>query len=276
MTNLNGKRVLLTGGSQGLGPVIAEALARSGASHIALAARTEAPLSDVARSLRKLGVEAIAVPVDLTQAKERQKLVSTVLEKFKVINVLVNNAGIETEGAFLGRTLDDIHETIEVNLVAPIDLTHLVLLKMSKKDTIHIVNISSVGAKSGAPFSATYCGTKAGLAEWTRGLRLELAGTKVYFSTIFPGYVTDVGIFAKYGLRPPWTIGSCTSSQVARAVVHAIQHRKQEVIVNSRPLRPAFALAELFPALGDWLMHRLGVVDLQYMKAKIWKESVKK
>ena len=98
----------------------------------------------------------------------------------------------------------------------------------------HIVNIASVGAKSGAPYAATYCGTKAGLAEWTRGLRLELAGTGIHFSVIFPGYITEVGMFSRFNMKAPWMVGSCTPSQVARAVLKAIERERAEVIVNSR------------------------------------------
>jgi len=74
-----------------------------------------------------------------------------------------------------------------------------------------------------APYAATYSGTKAGLAEWTRALRLELANTGVHFSTIFPGYVREVGMFAKFGIQSPWIVGSCAPSQVAKAVVQAIE-----------------------------------------------------
>ena len=95
---------------------------------------------------------------------------------------------------------------------------------------------------------------------------MELEDRGVRFSTIFPGYVTEVGMFARFGMKPPWTIGSCTPAQVAAAVLRAIERNELEIIVNSRPLRPAFALAALFPKAGDWLMHRLGVVEFQRKK----------
>ena len=130
----------------------------------------------------------------------------------------------------------------------------------------HIVNIASIAAKTGAPYAAVYSGTKAGLAEWTRGLRLELASSGVCCSTIFPGYVRDVGMFAKFGVKAPWIIGSCSPEQVAAAVVAAIEKRVTETIVNSRPLRYSFVINELSPALGDWLMRVAGAVDFQRCK----------
>jgi short-subunit dehydrogenase len=263
--NLQGKYVLLTGGSRGIGPFIAEALARRGA-HIALAARSEEALRRTANSLRTYDVQTIICPVDLAQPQQRRDLIRRVLDEFGCIDILVNNAGLETEGSFLRLSWEAIRETIEVNLTAPMALTRLVLPHMLDRKGGHIVNIASIGAKSGTPFDAVYCGTKAGLAEWTRGLRLELTGTGVYFSTIFPGYVKETGMFARFDMLPPWSIGSCTPSQVARTVVRAIERKKQEVIVNSRPLRPAYALAELFPTMRDRLVCLLGVVNFQRRK----------
>jgi len=265
MTQLKDKYILLTGGSRGIGPVIAEALAKRGA-HIALAARSEEGLSTVAEPLCGLGVQILTVPVDLAQATQRDELIVKVLDKFDRIDILINNAGLETEGAFMNLSWETIHETIEVNLATPMALTHMLLPQMISQKSGHIVNIASIGAKSGAAYAATYCGTKAGLAEWTRGLRLELADTGVHFSTIFPGYITQVGMFARFGMTPPRIIGSCSPAQVSKAVVDAIEHNKLEVLVNSRPLRLFFMLNELAPSLGDWLMWISGSVDFQRRK----------
>ena len=126
--------------------------------------------------------------------------------------------------------------------------------------------MASIAAKSGAPYAATYSATKAGIAEWTRALRLELTNTGVQLSTIFPGYVREVGMFAKFGLESPWIVGSCAPSQVAKAVVNAIEKGRLEKIINSRPLRYSFMINELSPKIGDWLMRMSGVVDFQRRK----------
>lgn len=265
LTAINGKHILLTGGSRGLGPVIAEALAARGA-HIALAARSEAGLHSVVQSLTRYPVKTLAVPVDLAQETHQRLLIDTVIDKFGAIDILINNAGIETEGAYLDLAWEDIRANIEVNLLAPMALTYRVLPHMLAQKQGHIVNIASMAAKSGGPYAATYSGAKAGLAEWTRGLRLELAGTGMHFSTIFPGYITEVGMFARFNLTPPRLVGSCTPAQVARAIVRAIEKESLEVIVNSVPLRLDFMLNELSPALGDWVMHRSGSVDFQRRK----------
>jgi short-subunit dehydrogenase len=265
MTSIKGKYVLLTGGSRGIGPIIAESLAKRGA-HIALAARSLEGLSEVVEPLKKFGVRTMIAPVDLAHPLQCQELIACVIKEFGTIDILINNAGLETEGGYINLPWEAIRETIEVNLVAPMYLTHLVLPRMLDKRSGHIVNIASVGGKCGAPYAATYCATKAGLAEWAQGLHLELADTGVQFSTIFPGYITEVGMFAKFDLKAPRSIGSCTPGQVAKAVINAIEHNTLDVIVNSLPNRLLFALRELSPSLGDWLLYRLGVVDFQRKK----------
>jgi short-subunit dehydrogenase len=265
MKKFNEMVVLLTGGSRGIGPIVAEALAKRGAN-IALAARSKSGLEDVATHLSELRCKALVMPVDLSQPSQHEKLIADVLKKFGRIDVLINNAGLETEGAYADLSWSSIRETIEVNLIAPMSLTHLVLPEMLKRKAGHIVNIASIAAKSGAPYAATYSGTKAGLAEWTRALRLELADTGVNFSTIFPGYVREVGMFAKFGMRSPWLVGSCTPSQVAKAVVHTIEKGGIEKIINSRPLRYSFMINELSPTIGDWLMRISGLAEFQRRK----------
>lgn len=265
MKELDGKKVLLTGGSRGIGPIIAEALAKRGANVI-LTASSGAKLIEVVTRLNKSGFNVLALPADLRDSSQREKLVSDVMNNFGTIDVLINNAGLETEGAYAELTWAAIRENIEVNLIAPLALTRLILPGMINKKTGHIINISSIAAKSGAPYAAVYSGTKAGLAEWSRALRLELAGTGVHFSTIFPGYVREAGMFARFGVKSPWIIGSCSPSQVSNAVIHAIEKRKVEIIVNSIPLRYSFMINELSPRLGDWLMRISGAVSFQRNK----------
>jgi short-subunit dehydrogenase len=266
MEQLNGKVVVLTGGSRGIGPIVAEALAKRGAD-IVLAARSESGLKDVATRLTQLGIRVLVMPTDLRQSSQRERLIADVMSEFGKIDVLVNNAGLETEGAYAELSWSSIQETIEVNLIAPMALTRLVLPRMIERKSGHIVNMASIAAKTGAPYGATYSGTKAGLAEWTRALRLELADTGVHFSTIFPGYVREVGMFAKSGMKSPWIVGSCSPAQVAKAVVHAIEKGQLERIVNSRPLRYTFMINELSPRMGDWLVRASGALDFQRRRA---------
>src|SRR5438128_10056598 len=136
MNSLSGRYVLLTGGSRGIGPVIADALARRGA-HLALAARSAAGLRDTCDALRSYGVRTLAVPVDLADATERQRLAERVLNEFDRIDVLVSNAAVENEGAFVQTPWPSVDQTIEVNVAAPIHLTHLLLAHMLRQGHGH-------------------------------------------------------------------------------------------------------------------------------------------
>jgi short-subunit dehydrogenase len=267
MTRLQDRRVLLTGASQGIGPFIAAALAERGC-HIALTARSEQLLRDVAARIDASSGEVEIFPCDLLDAGQLSRLIHDVVDRFGRIDILVNNAGVENEGAFLDRPLEVHRQTIDLNLLVPIALTHALLPTMIEQGSGHVVNIASIGAKAGSPYDAVYCGSKAGLAEWTRGISLEKEHGGIRFSTIFPGFVSEVGMFARFGVEAPWTIGSCTPQQVASAVIEALEHDQPEIIVNSRPLRPLLALVEISPRLGLWLLRRLGVVDFQRTKVR--------
>src|SRR3989442_3785185 len=178
MNSLSGRYVLLTGGSRSIRPVIADALARR-AAHLALAARSADGLRDTCDALRSYGIRTLAVPVDLADATERQRLAERVLNEFDRIDVLVSNAAVENEGAFVQTPWPAVDQTIEVNLAAPIHLTHLLLPHMLRQGHGHVVHVSSIGGKRGVPYGAAYCGPKARSAEWGRGAGLGVRQTGI-------------------------------------------------------------------------------------------------
>jgi short-subunit dehydrogenase len=150
MKILKDKTALVTGGSRGIGPRIAQALARDGV-HVAVTARSEESLQAVAAGLEDLGVRSLAVPADITNSAERETLMQRVIEKFGAIDILVNNAGIESEGAFLRLSEQDIEHTVQTNLTAALRLTHRVLTSMVEKGQGHVVTICSLAEKYAYP-----------------------------------------------------------------------------------------------------------------------------
>ncbi len=265
MKELRGTVALLTGASRGIGPHIARALARQGVD-LALVARSRPGLERVASEIRSLGVRAAVLPADVGNPGACATLVASVEEALGPVDLLVNNAGLETVGAFLSLAPEEILETVAVNLAAPLLLARAALPGMVARRRGHVVNVASLGGKKGAPYEAVYCATKAGLVEWTGGMRLELDGTGVSLSAICPGYVTGEGMFARFGVPAPRTIGSCTPGDVADAVVDAIRRDRPEVIVNSLPMRPLLALGVLSPRFGAWAPKALGVTAFQRRK----------
>lgn len=265
MRDLRNSVALVTGASRGIGPHIARALAREGA-HVAVSARSVPALEAVSADLRSLGVRAAPLAADVGRSEECASLVARVEEALGPLDVLVNNAAVESEGPFPSLDPKTIAGTVGVNLTAAMLITRQAVPGMLARQRGHVVNIASLGGKKGAAFDAVYCGTKAGVVEWTSALRSELKGTGVSVSAICPGYVTGEGMFARFGVPAPRTIGSCTPEQVAAAVVDAIRRDRPEVIVNSMPVRPLLALSALSPRLGLWLLDALGITAVQRRK----------
>jgi short-subunit dehydrogenase len=267
LKELSGKNALLTGGSRGLGPYIGRALAREGVN-VALTARSEAELRAVAGELATRGVKAKAIPADVTDAASRTKLLDEVRAEFGGIDILVNNAGIERLSLYTRLSPEFIETMIHTNLVAPLLLTRLLLPEMMRQGSGHIVTISSMGGKKGSPYTATYAGTKAGLIEWTRGLREELRHTGVSASVICPGFVSGAGMFAVYGKRAPRIAGETTPGEVADAVIRSIRKDVGEIIVNPGPIRPMLVLDAIHPGIGAWILRTFGVYDFYRRQAE--------
>jgi short-subunit dehydrogenase len=267
LRDLRGKNALLTGGSRGLGPYIGRALAREGVN-IALTARSETDLQIVAGELAAMGVKAKAIPADITDAASRRKLLDQVWAEFGGIDILINNAGIERLSHYTLLSPEFIETMIQTNLVAPLLLTRLLLPAMMRQGSGHIVTISSMGGKKGSPYTATYAATKAGLIEWTRGLREELRETGVSASVICPGFVSGAGMFAAYRKRAPRIAGETTPEKVAAAVIRSIRNDVGETIVNPGPVRPMIVLDAIHPGIGMWILRTFGLYDFYRRQAE--------
>ena len=257
MKSLRGKTALITGGSSGIGFAIAKALAQEG-MNLVLAARTHEPLERAAAELRTLGTSVIAIPTHVTDLSQLQKLVETTLHEMGSIDVLVNNAGMESHRDFHQFTTDEIVQTVQVNLLATMQLTRLTLPSMFEAHCGHIVNIASIAGKSAHSFGAAYGASKAGQIAFTQALRLEYFGEGISASVICPGFTTDGGMYrrltAEVGFESPWFFGRTTCEAVANATVKAIRRDQAEVIVNSLPLRPLFILNQISPRFANWLI----------------------
>jgi short-subunit dehydrogenase len=250
VVELRGARALVTGAGGGLGGYISRALARQGANLVV----SDLPGSAIeahAEALARLGVEAKAVPADLTDSGERERLAREAEAAIGPLDVLVNNAGLEFGGAFTKTTRDEIVAIVDVNLVAVMDLTWLVLPGMLERRRGHVVNLASLAGKIPAIFLATYAGTKHGVVGFTHALRAEHADEPVSFSAICPVFVSDVGMYARaedqMDREPPPGLRPVPPQRVADAVLEAVREDRAEVIVNRGPIRPLAALYWMAP-----------------------------
>jgi short-subunit dehydrogenase len=256
--DLRGKVTLLTGAAHGIGAVTARLLATKG-MNLALVDRDPDPLADVADECATLGVQAVPIRADVTDAEGRSRVLATTERELGAIDVLVNNAAIIEWVPFVEQDPDQITRTIDTNVTAPLQLARAVLPAMIQRRSGHLVTLASLEGKVGIPHTATYGATKAALLIWNAALRSELDRTGVGVTAIAPGYVTDVGMWAAWGLPAPAMSGPVSPEQVAQAVVRALRDNPQEIIVRSTPTRPLLALAALRPEVAGWLLKAMGI-----------------
>jgi len=246
------RTAILTGASHGIGPTIARALAERNLN-LVLAARTMPELEQLAGELRQGGTQAIAVRTDLGEPSDLPALVARAEREFGPVDVLVNNAAIELQRRFDTLTAEEVEHVLRVDLLAPIELSRLVLSQMLDRGSGRIVNISSLAGRNGFPFTEAYAAAKDGLIAFSRVIRSDYRSKGVSASAIVVGAVNGAGIgqrtLDEFGLKTS-TAFTVTPDKVAKAVVRAIEKDKAEILVMPGPGRVLKALMDLFPGFG--------------------------
>lgn len=250
--DLNGATAIVTGGSRGIGPYIAEALAAKGAK-VALVARSERELEANARRLAESGAEVVAFPADITSARERHELIRAVERRLGPTDVLVNNAGGDLQREFHNLTEDEIEGVLELNLTSAVVLTRLVLPGMLERQRGHVVNVSSMAGRVSFPHSEAYAAAKDGLIAFTRVLRADYRARGVSGSTLILGAVGEAGIGARtaeeVGLKLP-PVGLASPAKIAKLAIRAIRSDKAELAVLPGPGKLLRGLMDRFPGVG--------------------------
>ena len=267
MKTIRGAHALVTGGSRGLGPYIARALASEGAN-LTLTARSADSLRRVAEELTGGGTRVQTIAADVCDEGARRGLLEEAESGLGPIDILVNNAGIEAIVSYTDLSPAQIETMVRTNLVAPLILSRLVLDGMIQRGRGHLVMMSSLGGKKGSPYSATYAATKAALIAWTSSLRIELQDSGVSASVICPGFVSEAGMFAVRTQDAPRVLGTSTPEAVAEAVLRAIRRDVFEIIVNPGPIRLGLVFEHLSPRFTRWALEKAGVYDYYRKQAK--------
>jgi len=260
MRDLRGRNALLTGASGGLGTFIAEELALAGVN-LALCDLPGADTPALAHRLASsCGGKAAVLPADLADPVQVAGLIERAEAAIGSIDILVNNAGIEISSAYTGFTREEFERVVEINLIVPMELTRRALPGMLERGRGHVVFMSSLSGKIGFPYAEPYAVTKAGLIALVQSLRLQYAGKRVGFTAVCPGFVSAAGLGARAlgDDKVPAMLAPVKPEKVARALVNAIARDQSEVIVSARPVRPALAIAGLFPRLGGWIIKQTG------------------
>jgi 3-oxoacyl-[acyl-carrier protein] reductase len=188
MATLQGRTALVTGASQGIGRACALALAAAGAK-VALAARNETKLNEVAAEIASAGGAAAVFVLDISSEESIRACAKAAIAHFGAIEILINNAGITRDTLVLRMKRSDWDEVLHTNLTGTFLMTQAVLSSMLKARWGRIVNISSVVGETGQAGQANYAASKAGLIGLTKSLARELASRSITANAIAPGYI---------------------------------------------------------------------------------------
>jgi uncharacterized oxidoreductase len=246
---LSGKRILITGGSSGIGFAIARALLAKGAK-VVITGRRAAAVSSAVDELRKTGRTVFGVAADVGTSEGRALTLQQALDALGGLDILVNNAGGVRAGRLEVTSQADIEAMLNVDLLAPILLTRAALPTLRGSGDAMVVNVTSGIALIGAPFYATYAAAKAGLARFGEALRRELKGEGIHVLTLYPGG-TDTPMMKTNRAGPELGFGREPASAVADATVEGIETDAFEVIRGGETRAQMIALNRNNPSAID-------------------------
>jgi NAD(P)-dependent dehydrogenase (short-subunit alcohol dehydrogenase family) len=240
---LRGKVVLVTGASRGLGHLLARLAAEQGA-RVVICARDPVELERARLNLVERGADVLAVPCDVTDPAQVDRLVITAISELGHLDVLINNAGVIQVGPLDEMTLDDFRLAMDVNFWGTVHTTLAVLPHMRDRRSGRIVNITSIGGKVAVPHLLPYDCAKFAALGFSEGLRAELARDGVRVTTVIPGLMrTGSVVSAEFKGRVEdeftWFAAAARSPLVsmdvrraARRILEAVRLGESELVLG--------------------------------------------
>lgn len=228
------ERALVTGASAGIGREMAVHLAAAGVD-LVLVARSGDRLEELAAELRagKADLEVEVLAADLSDPAELAVVEKRVGAGEAPIDLLVNNAGLGYEGPFHSQDASEVWETIGVNVVALVRLTHAALRTMVERGRGHVVLVSSMASLQGMPMTAVYSATKAFITSFGEAVYEELKGTDVVVTTVLPGLTrTEFHERGRWNLDKWPSVGWQDADEVAAETLAAAVRSRPEVVTG--------------------------------------------
>jgi NAD(P)-dependent dehydrogenase (short-subunit alcohol dehydrogenase family) len=262
--SLRGKVAVITGGSRGLGLVLArEICARGG--NVALIARDPEELARAKADLAPRGGAVLTIECDLLDTTQIQSAVRQIIDRFGKIDILINNAGIIEVGPLEHMTREDFERAMQLHFWAPFELITQVVPEMRTWGGGRIVNISSMGGKVAVPHLAPYSASKFALTGLSDAVRAELARDNIYVTTVAPGTMrtgspVNAKFKGKHDIEFAWFIASAgvplisASAERAAKKILAACRRGQPSLTLTFAARGAVLGNALFPNLTGHLM----------------------
>jgi len=258
--DLRDKTVLVTGGSRGLGLVLAREFAAEGA-RVAICARDEQELEQASDDLQSRGADVMAVKCDVTDATDVESMVDRVRQRFGKIDVLVNNAGTIQVGPLEVMNREDFEKAMLAHFWGPLNTILAVLPEMRERRDGRIVNISSIGGKIAVPHLVPYSASKFALVGLSKGLFAELRKDGIVVTTVCPGLMRTGSPrnanfkgkhreeFAWFSISDSLPVMSIKAERAARQIVDACKQGRAELVITVQA-KMAVTFDALFPELS--------------------------
>lgn len=243
-----GKIVLVTGASSGIGRQVSLDFSGHGAQSIILVARSRSKLEDLEKTIsRKFNIKTIIYPCDVSKKSEVEQMGREILDKCGHVDILVNNAGFGVYGKVQNQSIEQIESVTFTNYLGVVYCTKVFLDSMIARKSGHIVNLASVAASFGVAGLSAYCASKYAVLGFSESLSQELHGTGVGLTVVSPmGVKTNFFNNSSFGGRIPYYNGfMLKTNTVSNAVLAAANSHRLEIIV------PFYMRA------GVWLKHTI-------------------
>jgi short-subunit dehydrogenase len=254
---LNGRRILITGASSGIGRALAVQLAQAGAK-LVLAARRENELHALAAEVSGRGAEVLAVRTDVTVEADRTRLFAEIKDRLGGLDVLVNNAGVASWAHFADSSEEVLRTIMEVNFFAPAELIRLAVPLLAHGEQPAIVNVASMCGRRAMPGWSEYSASKYALCGLTEALRGEFARFEIDILLMVPGLTRSD--FSKHFLQTKGRAKiefdkGMSPEEVAARIIHSLRKNRTETVMGSEA-RWVLRVNKFFPRLTDWLLAR--------------------
>ncbi|MGA6922359.1 MAG: SDR family NAD(P)-dependent oxidoreductase [Nitrososphaeraceae archaeon] len=248
INKFEGKIVLVTGASSGIGRQVSLDFSGQGAQSIILVARSRSNLEDLEKTIsRKFNIKTIIYPCDVSKKSEVEQMGREILDKCGHVDILVNNAGFGLYGKVQKQSIEQIESVTFTNYLGVVYCTKVFLDSMIARKSGHIVNLASVAASFGVAGLSAYCASKYAVLGFSESLSQELHGTGVGLTVVSPmGVKTNFFNNSSFGGRIPYYNGfMLKTNTVSNAVLAAANSHRLEIIV------PFYMRA------GVWLKHTI-------------------
>jgi short-subunit dehydrogenase len=254
---MDGKVIVITGASMGIGEAIAKLFADAGASVVLIsrdASRAEAALLRIGH-----GDRTLSLACDVRNREEVDRALVATLNRFGRVDVWINNAGVGIRDTVAEMSMSACRDLFETNFFATIHCMQAVVPAMRQKGGGTIINISSVAGHIPVPLMAIYSASKFAMNAIGKGARIELKRDNINVLTVCPGYVTtgfgDHVVANRQGKVRPQSVRGISAERVAQATYRGFKAKKREVIVPWTMI-PAIKFYQLIPGFVEWVMAR--------------------